>query len=92
MRGISTAARMKDLIGELRTKIGRIGLIVNRVRGELSPEMKSAIDGSNLQVVALIPEDPDIASLEMQGKPVTELAQESPLRLKVREIIEDLKL
>jgi CO dehydrogenase maturation factor len=92
MRGISTAARMKDLIGELRTKIGRIGLIVNRVRGELSPEMKGAIDASNLQVVALIPEDPDIASLEMQGKPVTELAQESPLRQKVKEIIEGLHL
>jgi CO dehydrogenase maturation factor len=92
MRGITTAARMKDLIRELRTKIGKIGLIVNRVRGGLSPEMERAIGKSGLQVFALIPEDPDMASLEMQGKPVTELAQESPLRLKVEEIIEGLSL
>jgi CO dehydrogenase maturation factor len=92
IRGISTAARMKDLIGELRTKIGEMGLVVNRVQGELSAEMKTAIDESGLQIVALIPEDPDIAGLEMQGRPVTELAQESPIRLKVKEIIEGLHL
>ncbi len=92
MRGIGTARRMKDLIGELRTKIGEMGLVVNRVQGELSAEMKTAIDESGLQIVALIPEDPDIAGLEMQGRPVTELAQESPIRLKVKEIIEGLHL
>lgn len=92
IRGITTAARMKDLIGELRSKIGKVGLIVNRVKGELSPEIKKAIDESGLQVIALIPEDPDIAGLEMKGRPVTELSQESPLQLKVKEIAEGLSL
>jgi len=92
IRGITTAARMKDLIGELRSKIGKVGLIVNRVKGELSPEIKKAIDESGLQVIALVPEDPDIAGLEMKGRPVTELSQESPLQLKVKEIAEGLSL
>ena len=92
IRGITTAARMKNLIGELRSKIGKVGLIVNRVKGELSPEIKKAIDESGLQVIALIPEDPDIAGLEMKGRPVTELPQESPLQLKVKEIAEGLSL
>jgi len=92
IRGITTAARMKDLIGELRSKIGKVGLIVNRVKGELSPEIKKAIDESGLQVIAMIPEDPDIAGLEMKGRPVTELPQESPLQLKVREVVEGLRL
>jgi len=92
IRGITTAARMKNLIGELRSKIGKVGLIVNRVKGELSPEIKKAIDESGLQVIALIPEDPDIAGLEMKGRPVTELSQESPLQLKVKEIAEGLSL
>jgi len=92
IRGITTAARMKDLIGELRSKIGKVGLIVNRVKGELSPEIKKAIDESGLQVIALIPEDPDMAGLEMKGRPVTELSQESPLQLKVKEIAEGLSL
>jgi CO dehydrogenase maturation factor len=92
IRGITTAARMKDLIGELRSKIGKVGLIVNRVKDELSPEIKKAIDESGLQVIALIPEDSNMAALEMKGRPITELPQESPLQLKVKEIIEGLGL
>jgi len=92
IKGVTTAARMKKLIEELRSNVGKVGLIINRVRGELSPEIKKAIDESGLQVIALIPEDPDMASLEMKGRPVTELPQQSPLQLKVKEIIESLRL
>ena len=92
MRGITTAARMKDLIGELRSKIGKVGLIVNRVKGELSPEIKKAIDESNLQIIALIPEDHNLEALELKGRPITELPKESPLQLKVKEMIEGLGL
>jgi CO dehydrogenase maturation factor len=92
MRGIITAARMKELIGEIRSKIGKIGLIINRVKGELSPEIKKAIDKSNLQIIALIPEDQNLEALELKGRPITELPEESPLRLKVKEMIEGLGL
>jgi len=92
MRGITTAARMKDLIGELRSKIGNVGLIVNRVKGELSPEIKKAIDESNLQIIALIPEDHNLEALELKARPIIELPEESPLQLKVKEMIEGLGL
>jgi CO dehydrogenase maturation factor len=92
IKGITTAARMKDLIGELRSKIGKIRLVVNRVKGQLSPEIRKAIDESGLQVIALIPEDSDVAALEMKGRPITELPQESPLEVKVKEMIEGLGL
>jgi len=92
IRGVTTATRIKELIGELRTKVGELGFIVNRVKGELSPEIKKAIDESGLQVIALIPEDPNVAGLEMKGRPVTELPEESPLQVKVKEIVERLPL
>jgi CO dehydrogenase maturation factor len=92
MKGVTTAARMKKLIEEMRSNVGRVGLVINRVRGELSSEIKKAIDESGLQVIALIPEDPDMADLEMKGRPVTELPQESPLKLKVKEIVDGLRL
>jgi len=92
IRGVTVAARMKDLIGELRSNVGKVGLIVNRVKGELSPEIKKIIDESGLQLIALIPEDPDMAGLEMRGRPVTELPRESPLQSKVKEIAEGLFL
>ncbi|MGA2670684.1 MAG: hypothetical protein ABSF21_04640 [Dehalococcoidia bacterium] len=83
---------MKKLIEELRSNVGKVGLIINRVRGELSSEIKKVIKESGLQVIALIPEDPDMANLEMKGRPVTELSQKSPLQLKVKEIAEGLSL
>jgi len=92
IRGITAAARMKKLIEELRSNVGKVGLIVNRVKGELSPEIKGAIEESGLEVFALIPEDPDMSDLEMKGKPVTDLPQESPLQSKVKEIVERLSL
>lgn len=92
MKGITTAARMRDLIKELRSNVGKVGLVVNRVRGELSPEIKKAIGESNLKVIALIPEDPNIEELEMKGRPVIELPQKSPVQSKVKEIADDLFL
>ena len=44
MKGVTTAARMSELIRELRSNVGKVGLVINRVRGELSPEIKRAIE------------------------------------------------
>jgi len=86
MKSIIVAAKIKELIGEMRAAIGRIALVVNRVNGELPPEIKQAIADAGLELVATIPEDPYIAGLEVKGTPVTALPQDSPLRLKVEEI------
>ena len=92
IKGVTTAARMKKLIEEMRSNVGKVGLVINRVRGELSPEIKKAIDESGLQIIAVVPEDPDMAGLEMKGRPVAELPERSPLQLKVKEIGEGLRL
>jgi CO dehydrogenase maturation factor len=88
IRGITVAARIRDLIGELRAKVGRIGLVVNRVKNRLPPEIERAIDNSSLQIVTTIPEDPYIADLEVRGAPVTSLPSDSPLKIKAKEIAE----
>jgi len=92
MKGVTTATRMKKLIGEMRSNVGKVGLVINRVKGELSPEIRKAIDESGLQIIATIPEDPDLAGLEIKGRPVTELPEESPLQAKVKELAEGLHL
>lgn len=92
IRGITAAGRMKRLIEELRSNVGRAGLIVNRVKGALSPEINKAIEETGLEVLALIPEEPDISDLEMTGRAVVELPQESQLQLKVKEVVERVSL
>ena len=51
MKGVTTAVRMNELIRELRSNVGKIGLIINRVRGELSPEIGKAIEDSGLHIL-----------------------------------------
>jgi len=92
MKSITVAARMKDLIKELRTKVGKISLVVNRVNNKLPPEIEKAIANFGLELIATIPEDPNIAALEIKGLPITELPEDSPLRLKVKEIAQGLGL
>jgi len=92
MRGIIAAVRMRDLIGELRTKVGRICLIVNRVKNGLPQEIEKVITDFGLQLIATIREDPYIADLEIKGTPFTELPQDSPLQAKVKEVANLLQL
>jgi len=86
MRSITVAARIKELIGEMRTAVGKVALIVNRVNGKLPPVIEQAIADSGLELIATIPEDPYMAELEVKGAPVTALPPDSPLWLKVKEV------
>jgi len=87
MRGITAAARMQDLIKEMRAKVGKIGLAVNRVKNGLPPEISKAAGDFGLDLVATVAEDPNLADLEIKGKPITDLPEDSPLRAGAREII-----
>lgn len=80
IRGISAAARMKELISELRTHVGRTALVVNRVKDGLPPEIEQAIREASLELIGVLPEDPGMMQLEVKGAPLTELGPDSPLK------------
>jgi CO dehydrogenase maturation factor len=92
IRGITAAVRMKDLIGELRSRVGRICLVVNRVRGGVPPQIKQIIDEAEIEMIAAIAEDPDILDLEIRGAPLIDLSADSPLRKGVADIATKLNL
>lgn len=92
MRGIITAARMKDLIWELRSSVGRIALVVNKVHNGLSPEIEKAIGDFDLALVGVVPVDENVANLDASGAPLIDLPPDSPIRLAVRDIAEKSKL
>lgn len=85
VKGAYTARKMKELIGELRTSVGRVALVLNRVKGPVSAEVSRAIEEGGLELVASLPEDPSLADLEARGRPMKELSPHSPLRRGVEE-------
>jgi len=86
-RGIKTAAVMKGLIGEMRTRVGRICLVINRSLNGLPTEIGDTISRHGFETVVTLPQDPYIADLEIKGLPTTQLPAESPLRLAVHELM-----
>jgi len=92
IRGISAAARMKELIGELRAHVDKIVLVVNRVADGLPAEIEEAIREAGLDLIGLLPEDPAMTKLEIRGAPLTELPPDSPLKKGILEIARKLGL
>jgi CO dehydrogenase maturation factor len=92
VKGLITAAHMKDLISELRTNVGKICLVLNRVRPELQPEGKEIIDKAGLELIATIPEDENMAEVEGKGLPLSNLPSNSSLYRGVQQIAQQLEL
>jgi len=92
-RGLIAAARVAELIHELHTHAGQVGLVVNRVMSgngdepQLAPPLQQIIADNSLQLLGLIPQDPTVAEFDALGKPLAELPPDAPVRKRVEEII-----
>lgn len=79
MRGVAAARHIVDLIGELGTRIGRTYLVVNRVSGELPAALQEAIQALGIATVATLPNDPSIAALDAEGRPLVQVDRSSAI-------------
>lgn len=93
LRGISTAARMQELIHELRTSVGRIALLVNRVGdGTLPPAVQEAIAAAGLPLLGILPDHAPVREFDALGRPVAQLPPEDPFRRRLIELARELGL
>lgn len=93
LRGISTAARMQELIHELRTSVGRIALLVNRVGdGMLPPAVQEAIAAAGLPLLGILPDHAPVREFDALGRPVAQLPPEDPFRRRLIELARELGL
>ncbi|HEM61201.1 MAG TPA: carbon monoxide dehydrogenase [Chloroflexi bacterium] len=86
IRGLATAERVTQLIEELKTEVGYIRLIVNRVptdeKGEpvLPPQLEEYIRDRGLELAGIIPMDPLVVEFDTMGRPLVQLPPESAAR------------
>lgn len=92
IRGITAAARMKELIKDMRTRVGKIYLTVNRVCDGLPPEIQQAIEKYGLNLIGTLPEDPNLTELDVKGRPIAEIPEGSPLRVAVEDLVKKFGL
>ncbi len=91
-RGVTTAARIKELAGELKIKFSRLNVIINRVTPELEDRIKNYVNDIGLEVAGTVPEDELIREFDVEGKPLTELPEESKAYRAIKGIANRLEL
>lgn len=89
-RSLATAGGILQVAraNEREIRVGRAGLVLNRVRGD-EPE-QAYLAKSGLEVLGCVPEDKLLNQYDRQGKPLSQLPQDTPANLAVREILNTL--
>lgn len=76
-RGIQAAARIFELVDELTLNIEKKLLIVNRARAEQKGVIEEAVDKYQMELVGMVPEDPEVQEFDLKGRPTMEIGGES---------------
>lgn len=92
VRGITTAARIAELVKELETRVGRTYAIVNRAPDPLDARVREGLRTAGLECVAVIPEDEVVRDFEVQGKPIYNLPATSKAFRSVSEMADKLSI
>jgi len=88
LRGIVAAGRVAEVVNELKTDVGAIYLIVNRVTGDALPELlMKAIDDFKLKLAGFIPADPAVNDLDSHGEPIVKLPADALSRRALETIL-----
>jgi CO dehydrogenase maturation factor len=77
-RGLLTAERVRGLIQELKIRVKQLRVIVNRCPGELDPNLEQELESRGLDLGGVIPADQNVASFDLQGRPMMGLPEDSP--------------
>ncbi|HDS15064.1 MAG TPA: carbon monoxide dehydrogenase [Proteobacteria bacterium] len=91
LRGIRTAGRIKELVEELRLRVGGLALIVNRASdGKLVDEAYALINEIGIDLAGVIPDDPLIAEFDREGKATIKLPTDSPASIEINKIMAEI--
>ncbi|NOZ72148.1 MAG: AAA family ATPase [Chloroflexi bacterium] len=78
-RGLVAAERVGSFRHELGINIEHCYLILNRLPGEMPPALREKIESMDFPLLGTIPADPTITEFEFSGKPLVEIAEDSPV-------------
>jgi len=77
-RGIMTAARIRDLVRELKLNIKKDLLVLNRMEGGLQQDTAEEIKKNRLDLAGIIPSDEEIIRFDRNGTPTFRLPSSVP--------------
>jgi CO dehydrogenase maturation factor len=85
-RGIRSAARIKEIVSGLQTKVYNTYLVVTKAMNGID-DLQDEIKATGLRLIGVIPYDPMIAEFDLKSRPLYDLPEDSKAVLAVREIV-----
>lgn len=92
IRGIKSAARIRDLVDELKLNVKEIYLVVNRVKEKLDESLQNEIKKDNLNLIGIIKEDENIMDYDKINRSFFELPEESKAFVDLKNIIDKIEV
>jgi len=78
-RGLVAAGRIFEMSRELDIRIEKTCLILNRVSNGVQPELRDSIAKIGVPLLGVIPENAELMTFEVSGRPLVDLGDESPV-------------
>ncbi len=92
-RGVQAAGRIAQLIRDLNLKTERVGLVVNRApEGMLNEGIREEIQKQGLELLGVVPHDDKVYQYDCDGRPTVTLPKDSPVRVAMGRILDNLGL
>jgi len=88
IRGIDTAESIRSS-AEKFTSYKQLGIIINKVKGDISNIIKT-IKKLNFELIGIVPEDKNVISFDLEGRPIIDLPLDSKSYLAVKKILSSL--
>jgi CO dehydrogenase maturation factor len=90
VRGVKAAEGIVKLAQDLEINVSHALLVINRVSGALPPALQEAVDGIVVEMGVVIPADPQVGEFDANGRPLVELAADSPAALAIEALAEKI--
>ncbi len=90
VRSLDTVKRVLGLVEELDTKVGKMAFAFTRVADGIPEVLQAAAKERQLPKPMAIPEDPVLRELDVNGRPLTDVGQESPAYQAVKALLREV--
>jgi CO dehydrogenase maturation factor len=87
LRSADTVFRVLDLVGSLKTRIGRALVAVTRTTDGIPPAILERAAAHRVEIAAAIPDDPELRQLDAAGRPLLGVSPGNPALAAVRGLL-----
>ena len=92
-RGIQAVGRIAEMVKDLNLNPAKMGLIVNRAPGGVLNEgVKEEIEKQGLHLLGVLPQDEAVFEADCEGKPSSKIADSSPMKQALHQMMQTLGL